>query len=202
MDKKLEFNYENYLERVNFYRSFGYDLEKERDFIIDESMPISGRLLEIGTGKGHLALALAKRGFDFVSIDVSAPEQRIARMNLRYLGLGKRGTFKIMDARKTNFPGASFNVIFSVNVFHHLERPSEVLQEIIRLLKPGGKVVLSDFNARGMRLINKCHSYEGRRHDASRHRLKEAADYFTRRGFLIKELDTEAQYIIIARSKK
>jgi len=76
LDKEALANHKIYTERVNFYRSFGYDLEKERDFILDKSLPISGEILEIGTGKGHFALALAKRGYNFTSIDISAQEQK------------------------------------------------------------------------------------------------------------------------------
>ena len=71
MEKEVLENHKRYLERVKLYRSFGYDLEKERDFILDKSLPISGEILEIGTGKGHFALVLAKRGFRFTSIDIS-----------------------------------------------------------------------------------------------------------------------------------
>jgi len=201
LDRKIKFNYEKYLERVNFYRTFGYDLEKERNFIIDKSAPVSGRILEIGTGKGHFAIALAKRGFNFISIDISASEQRIAEMNLRYFGLENRVSFKVMDARDMDLPDASFDMIFSVNVFHHLESPLEVLQEVTRLLRLGGKVVLSDFNAKGMRLINMCHSYEGRRHDVFKQGLKKSVSYFTRRNFSVREFDSEAQHIVIAKNR-
>ncbi|MDD3345542.1 MAG: class I SAM-dependent methyltransferase, partial [Candidatus Omnitrophica bacterium] len=192
-DNKAALNYERYLERINFYRSFGYDLEKEREILLDKSLPVSGKILEIGTGKGHFALALAKRGSYFVSIDISASSQQIAEMNLRHLGLKKYADLRIMDARNMDFPGESFDVVFSVNVFHHLERPSEVLGEVIRVLKPGGRVILSDFNARGMRLINACHSYEGHNHDFSRQGLSRAADYLSRRNFQIKQYESEAQ---------
>ena len=87
MEKEVLENHKKYLDRVNFYRSFGYDLEKERDFILDQSLPISGDILEIGTGKGHFALALAKRGFSFTSIDISEEEQGIAKLNIQYYTL-------------------------------------------------------------------------------------------------------------------
>lgn len=194
----LEENHKRYLERVNFYRSFGYDLEKERDFILDKSLPISGEILEIGTGKGHFALALAKRGFNFISIDISAQEQEIARLNIKYYGLEKNAIFKIENAEHLSFRDQGFDVIFSINVFHHLEKPSTVLDEITRLLRPVGKVVLSDFNEKGLEIINKCHTSEGRTHDYFKHNLDRARDYFADKGFCIKEFHSETQKVIIA----
>jgi len=197
LEKEVFENHKKYLERVTFYRSYGYDLEKERDFILDKSLPISGEILEIATGKGHFALTLAKRGYSFISIDISKQEQEIAMLNLRYFGLEKQVVLKIEDARSLSFPDQSFNTIFSINVFHHLEKPMMVLDELIRLLRHNGKVVLSDFSDKGLEAINACHAFEGRRHDYFKHHLNEAKEYFITKGFNIKEYQSEVQKILI-----
>lgn len=198
MEKQVLENHKKYLERVNFYRSFGYDLEKERKIIFNNSLPFSGEILEIGTGKGHFTLVLAKHGYNFISIDISKQEQEIAMLNLRYFGLEKQVIFKIEDAECLSFPSQSFDTIFSVNVFHHLEKPAAVLNEIIRLLRHDGKVVLSDFNEKGMEIINSCHSVEGRRHDYFKHSINEAREYLIIKGFIIIECQSEAQKVLIA----
>lgn len=198
MEKEVLENHKRYLERVNFYRSRGYDLEKERDFILEKSLPISGKILEIGTGKGHFALALAKSGYNFTSIDISLQEQEIAMLNFRYFGLGNRVIFKIEDASRMSFSDQSFNVIFSINVFHHLEKSLAVLDEINRLLCNGGKAVLSDFSDKGLEIINACHTAEGRTHDYFKHRLNEAKEYFIRKGFKIMEYQSQVQKVLIA----
>jgi len=201
LEKEVLENHKKYLDRVNFYRRFGYDLEKERDFILDKSMPISGNILEIGTGKGHFALALAKRGFSFTSIDISEEEQRIAKLNIQYHGLEKQVIFKIENAQDLSFPDFSFDVIFSVNVFHHLEKPNTVLNEMTRLLRPGGKIILSDFTAKGLEIINECHAREGRVHDYFKHDLNEARDCLVIKGFDISEFQSEVQRVIVAKEK-
>ena len=198
MEKEVFENHKRYLERVNFYLSFGYDLEKERDFILDKSLPIFGEILEIGTGKGHFALALAKHGFTFISIDISEEEQAIAKLNIQYFGLGKQVVFRIEDAENLSFSGQSFDIIFSINVFHHLKNPLEVLNEMIRLLRPAGKLILSDFSAKGLEVINACHTHEGGKHDYFKHRLDEAKDYLINKGFDIKEFQSEVQRVIVA----
>lgn len=197
-----EQNHEKYLERVAFYRGFGYDLERERDFILDRSLPISGDILEIGTGKGHFALTLAKRGFKFTTIDISEEEQRVAKLNIKYYGFWDRVDFKIENAEKLNFPDLSFDVIFSVNVFHHLEKTDVVLNEAARLLRYGGKIVLSDFNAKGLKIINECHAREGRVHDYFKHDLGEAVDYFSGKGFEVNEFQSETQRVVIAEDRR
>ena len=201
MEQEVIENHKNYLARVNFYRSFGYDLEKERDFIIGKSLPISGEILEIGTGKGHFALALAKWGYSFISIDLSKQEQEIAKLNLQYFRLEKQVILRVEDAENLSFPNRSFDTVFSINVFHHLEKPIVALNEIVRLLRNNGKIVLSDFSAKGLEIINACHTHEGRKHDYFKNNLNEAKDYFIHKGFDIKEFQSEVQRILIANSK-
>lgn len=202
MMEDLKENHKKYLERVNFYRGFGYDLEKEREFILDRAMPFSGDILEIGTGKGHFALALAKRGFKFTTIDISEEEQGVAKLNIQYHNLDKQVNFRIEDAQVLSFPDHSFDVIFSINVFHHLEKPIIVLGEITRLLRRGGMVVLGDFNAKGLEIINACHTREGRVHDYFKHDLDMARDYFSNRSFGVNEFQSETQRVLVAKEKK
>lgn len=199
LDKEILENRKRYLERASFYRSFGYDLEKERDFILAKSLPVSGKILEIGTGKGHFALSLAKNGFNFVTIDISVEEQKFARLNLRYFGLEKQAHFRIENAERLSFADQSFDTIFSINVFHHLKNPLAVLNEIIRLLRPSGKTVLSDFSEKGLKIINGCHNREGRTHDYFKNSLDQAKDYFFNKGFAVDEFQSEIQRVVIAR---
>lgn len=165
-------------------------------------MPISGEILEIGTGKGHFALALAKRGFKLTTVDISEEEQGIAKLNVKYYGLEKQVDFRIEDAQNLSFPSQSFEVIFSVNVFHHLKKTGPVLDEMTRLLRCGGKISLSDFNDKGMAIINEGHTREGRVHDDFKHDLGEAGVYLSGKGFEVNEFQSETQRVIIAKDKR
>ena len=131
-------------------------------------------------------------------MDLSKEEQNIALLNLRYFGLDKLVSLITGDARHLSFRDRSFDTIFCINVFHHLKNASAVLDEIIRLLKNKGKVVLSDFNAKGLEVINECHNYEGRKHDSFKHGLEEAKDYFIKKQFEVKDFESEVHRVIIA----
>lgn len=94
-------NHYRYLERKALHQKFGYDVEKERAFIIEKARPISGKILEAGTGKGYFTLALVQEGFCFTSFDISEVEQKYARLNLMYYGLEQQVHFDIADAERT-----------------------------------------------------------------------------------------------------
>jgi ubiquinone/menaquinone biosynthesis C-methylase UbiE len=202
LDEKVLENHKLYARRVEFYRGFGYDLEEEREFILDKSLPLSGSILEIGTGKGHFALALAKRGFSFTSVDISETEQAIARLNLEYFHLENQVDLRIEDALHLSFPDKSFNAILSINAFHHIQDSSQVLNEALRLLRTSGKIVLSDFTQTGLDIINKCHTAEGKVHDYFKNGLEQAKDFFINKGFNIKEFQSRVQAVIVAEDIK
>ena len=198
MEKEVLENHKKYLERVSVYRSFGYDLEKERDFILREAMPLSGNILEAGTGKGHFALALAKRGYSFITFDISEEEQRFARLNIAYSSLEKQVDFRIEDGERTSFADASFDVVFSINVLHHLTNPYRVIDELIRVLAPNGKLIISDFSKKGFSVMDKIHALEGKKHEAGKLSLLGAEKYLSKKGFSIKKAKSAYQHIVVA----
>ncbi|MDD5679650.1 MAG: class I SAM-dependent methyltransferase [Candidatus Omnitrophica bacterium] len=198
MNKKVIENHKAYLERNKLYKGFGYDIDKERDFILREAMPLSGKILEAGTGKGHFALALAKRGCSFVTFDISEKEQRFARLNIAYSGLEKQVDFRIEDGECTSFANASFDVVFSVNVIHHLANPYKVIDELIRVLAPGGKLVISDFSKKGFGVMDKIHALDGKKHESGKVSLLDIEKYLAKKGFSNKKAKSAYQHVVVA----
>ena len=198
IDREVLENHKAYLERNKLYKGFGYDIDKERDFILREAMPLSGKILEAGTGKGYFALALAKRGYSFVTFDISDEEQRFARLNIAYSGLGKKVKFRIEDGECTSFADASFDVVFSVNVLHHLANPYQVIDELIRVLATDGKLTISDFSKKGFGVMDKIHALEGKTHESGKVSLSDAEKYLAKKGFSIKKAKSAYQHIVVA----
>ena len=201
MQNKINEHHKKYLERIAFYKSFGYDIEKERRFIFEKAEPISGNILEIGTGKGHFALELAREGHMFTSIDVSEEEQEFARLNIEQAGFSKQVHFKIEDAEHLNFKDASIDIIFSINTMHHLTNPFKVMDELIRIISSKGKIILSDFNKEGFKIMNKVHESEGRKHEANTITLGDIKDYLKNKDFITEEYSSQFQDVLVAFKK-
>jgi SAM-dependent methyltransferase len=88
------------------------------------------RALDVATGSGRFARALAERGASVVGVDV---EKAIARAEA---APGVR--FEAMDAESLAFPDASFDLVAISWALHHLANPTRVLLEMRRVLQPGG----------------------------------------------------------------
>jgi len=198
LEKEVLENHQRYLERKNFYKELGCDINKERKFILDKSQPIFDDILEVGTGKGHFALILAKEGYRFTSVDISEEEQKFAKLNLRYFGLEKFVDFRIENAEHLSFKDKSFDVIFSINTLHHLINPFTVIDDLIRIVTFEGKIILSDFTKEGLDLMDKIHQSEGRTHEVSKFTLTNIEKYLIGKGFITEKDRSEFQEIVIA----
>lgn len=198
MDNEILENHKKYLERKALYKSFGYDVDKERDFILEQAKPVHGRILEAGTGKGHFALALAKAGHKFVTFDISSEEQRFAKLNIVHFGFEKQVDFKIENGERTSFADGSFDTVFSVNVLHHLRNPYQVIDELIRLISSQGKLILADFTQEGFRVMDKIHGLEGNTHEVGKVELMDAGLYLTKKDFSIKKAKSVYQCVLVA----
>jgi len=191
-------NHEKFLERLEFYKNFGFDQAEEVKFVLKKALPIKGNILEIGTGKGHFALELACQGYNFTSIDISAESQELAKLNAEYANVANQVNFSIANAEALDFEDYSFDVIFSVNTIHHLSNPYKVASEMMRVISRKGKIILSDLSEQGFAIMNKIHQSEGRHHEESLITLNEVRDYLNRRGFWIKKYTSKNQDVVIA----
>lgn len=198
MQKEVIENHEKYLERVALYQKFGYDIDKERSLIIEKARPVSGNILEAGTGKGYFTLALARAGFNFYSFDISTVEQRYAMLNLMYYGLQKQVTFLVANVESIPCDDGFFDVIFAVNMMHHLSSVTNTCDEFVRILSRQGKIVLSDFNAQGLTIIDAIHKQEGRTHEFNPDTMKKISAMLIKSGFTIKEYQSTLQNILVA----
>ncbi|MEW6009637.1 MAG: class I SAM-dependent methyltransferase [Candidatus Omnitrophota bacterium] len=198
MEKTVDENHKRYLERKALYKNFGYNVDKERSFIVEQAQPIYGEILEAGTGKGHFALALAKEGYKFTTFDISEEEQRFAKLNLKYFDLDYLVDFRIENGEHLSFKDKSFDIIFSVNTLHHLANPYRVVDEFIRILSLKGKLVLSDFTEEGLLIMDKIHATEGKKHEVSKITLSDINNYLIDKGFRAERHRTNFQEVLIA----
>ena len=197
METLFKENHKKYLQRVIFYKGFGYDIEENREFLINAAKPINGKILEIGTGKGYLTLALAKQGYQFTSVDISFEEQEFAKLNLQFFELEHLVNFQIADALNLNFYDKSFDVIFSVNTLHHIDEPFRFIAEAIRVMKDKGKRILSDFSEEGLNLINMVHEKEGKKHKEGKIRFSEIETFLAKNRMQYKKDGNRYQDVFI-----
>lgn len=125
------------LEESNFRR--------RRDITVDyvlSVLPSGGRVLDLGCGSAPVLSELRKRGVSCTGLEYSEDMLKHAGERLRSMGLDD-GDLHRGDCQHTRFDAASFDVVVCLGVISYVENYGEVLDEINRLLKPGGHALIS-----------------------------------------------------------
>lgn len=106
----------------------------------------SGKAADLGCGSGRLAIELAQRaaGLHVTGVDLSNALLNEARQNAAAAGLTSRTSFRTGDAASTPFADGSLDLVVSTLSLHHWSDPIAVLNEVARILKPGGAFMLFD----------------------------------------------------------
>jgi ubiquinone/menaquinone biosynthesis C-methylase UbiE len=97
------------------------------------------RALDVGTGAGALALALAPHVGEVIGID--AEPELLARARER---APANATFQEADATALPFGPASFDLAATLRTLHHVRRPELVVAELARVTRPGGRILVVD----------------------------------------------------------
>ena len=121
---------------------FGKVFARGRTAAVEVADRIGGRILEVGVGTG-LSLPAYKRSTRLVGIDISEPMLAKARERVRDLGLANVEGLSVMDAERLDYPDASFDVVVAQYVVTAVPDPEAALDEFVRVLKPGGEIVLT-----------------------------------------------------------
>ena len=116
-----------------------------------DRLPQGTTVLDVGCGFGGSSRILARDyGFDVIGVTIS-PQQVQRAQQLTEEGLTAQ--FQVDDAMAMSFPDASFDVVWSVEAGPHMPDKAVFARELMRVLKPGGILVLADWNQRDDRRI-------------------------------------------------
>jgi ubiquinone/menaquinone biosynthesis C-methylase UbiE len=117
----------------------------ETDLILKEGI-YSGLVLEIGPGPGYLGLEWLKRtdGTQLKGLDISSDMTALASKNATEYSLSHRVKYYQGDAQQMPFKDGDFDAVFTNGSLHEWANPATILNEIDRVVKPGGKYLISD----------------------------------------------------------
>jgi len=118
--------------RADYYKEL-YDEARDKNNHIEK-----GRLLDIGAGDCVMSLAFSKDFDEAYAIDISFPEEGVSTPMRRDNNLH----LVLADAHNLPFGDNALDVVTAISIVEHIQHPELLLQEAVRVLKPGGQLVV------------------------------------------------------------
>ncbi len=139
MDSKSYFNFVASTwdqMRANFFST------RIRDFALGIAEIQKGcRAADIGAGTGFITEALVAAGANVIAVDQS--KKMIEKLNQKFASTGSVD-FRLGDAEQLPVSDQSIDRVFANMYLHHVEYPGIAIREMKRILKPGGRLVITD----------------------------------------------------------
>ena len=116
------------------------------DYIERQARGLSGKhIVDIGCGGGILTEALAQRGALMTGIDMAEQSLKVARLHLHESDLEIDYQLSTAEAFAEH-NAARFDVVACLEMLEHVPDPAAIIDAAVRLLKPGGRLILSTLN--------------------------------------------------------
>jgi demethylmenaquinone methyltransferase/2-methoxy-6-polyprenyl-1,4-benzoquinol methylase len=134
--------------------SFGQD-PRWRATLVDQVNPLPGqRVLDVATGTGMVAFALAGRGCEVVGLDQSPDMLAAARRRLEASPqLAHRMTFIQGEAERLPFDDGEFDALTFTYLLRYVDDRAATMRELARVVKPGGRIGMVEFGVPASRPV-------------------------------------------------
>jgi len=96
---------------------------------------------DLGAGSGFVTEGLLREGLRVIAVDQS--EEMLREMERKFAGRGELEC-RAGEAERLPLDDAAVDYVFANMFLHHVERPGAAIREMARILKPGGRLVLTD----------------------------------------------------------
>ncbi len=115
-----------------------------RDLV--NAVQLEGDVLDLGTGTAQIPVALCQQTDDtkVLAVDLAVNMLELAKYNIAANGFEHRISLELLDAKEMPFTDDMFDCVMSNSIVHHIPEPSAVLQEAVRVVRPGGFLFFRD----------------------------------------------------------
>jgi SAM-dependent methyltransferase len=119
---------------------------------VDAEIPFDASVLDVGCGTGQLACFLALKRRRVLGIDYSQHSLDLAQLLAERLAL-KTVEFRRLNLLDWDLPANAFDFVFCNGVLHHTSDPVGGFRNLVRITKPGGRLIIGLYNRYGRLML-------------------------------------------------
>ncbi|MCY7366805.1 MAG: class I SAM-dependent methyltransferase [Chamaesiphon sp.] len=108
--------------------------------------PHAIKILDVGTGTARIPILMCQQRPQYLitGIDLAQSMLIIGQRNVEAAGLNQRIRLERVDSKRMPYPDLEFDMVVSNSLVHHIPDPLSFFQEIKRLVRPGGAILIRD----------------------------------------------------------
>lgn len=139
------------------FRAYRYRTEWHIPLLVPFAESRGKQVLEIGTGNGAEGVMFASHGAQYTGVDLTEAALEATRRHFAVMGL--TGRFQRENAEHLSFADESFDWVFSHGVLHHTPNTQAAINEVCRVLKPGGRAIIMLYHKRSFNYYIRIMTY-------------------------------------------
>ena len=133
----------------------GFFSETVREKAFETAGAVAGKIAaDIGAGSGFVTEGLLGRGLRVIAVDRS--EAMLEEMRRKF-GEGGAVEYRIGEAESLPLADGSVDCVFANMYIHHVESPSAAIREMARIVKPGGRLIITDLDRHDFEFLRTEH---------------------------------------------
>jgi ubiquinone/menaquinone biosynthesis C-methylase UbiE len=108
--------------------------------------PDAVKVLDAGTGTARIPILMCQRRPQYLitAVDLAQSMLIVGQRNVEYAELAQRIRLERVDTKRMAYPDLEFDLVISNSLVHHLPDPLSFFQEVKRLVRPGGAILIRD----------------------------------------------------------
>jgi ubiquinone/menaquinone biosynthesis C-methylase UbiE len=145
-------------------------------FVVDAIAldPDAVKILDMGTGTARIPILMCQQRPQYLvtGVDLAQSMLIIGQRNIEEAKMTQRIRLERVDSKKMPYPDLEFDMLVSNSLVHHLPEPLSFFQELKRLVKPGGAILIRDLvRPEDDRLVNELVTKLGKDYDVRQQQL-------------------------------
>ncbi len=147
------------LEKIK--ESLGEKFSRDADFLDTVIMSLNlkkeSKILDVGTGWGFMAITLALHGYNVITGEPENAKWADWKSRAKLVNVEDKIKFKPFYAEKLPFENEIFDAIFLYTSLHHIKDKVSAINEMLRVLKRDGYLIIIELTEKGVEQIRKRH---------------------------------------------